>query len=56
MKKLVPPTLVALMLAALVAFSLPLATVSAQPGLVSAIYARIQRNQQSLKSLRANPW
>jgi outer membrane lipoprotein-sorting protein len=54
MKKLVPPTLVALLLAALVAFSLPLATVSAQPGLVSAIYTRMQRNQQSLKSLRAN--
>ena len=54
MKKLVPPTLIALMLAALVASCLPLATANAQPGLVSAIYARIQRNQQDLKSLRAN--
>jgi outer membrane lipoprotein-sorting protein len=54
MKKLVPPTLVALMLAALTAFSLPLATVNAQPGLVSSIYTRMQRNQASLKSLRAN--
>ena len=54
MKKLVPPTLIALMLAALAAFSLPLATVSAQPGLVSSIYTRMQRYQGSLKSLRAN--
>ena len=54
MKKFVPPTLVALMLAVTIAFSLPLATVSAQPGLVSSIYTRMQRNQQSLKSLRAN--
>src|SRR4051812_12754756 len=54
MKKLVPPTLVALMLAALVMSCLPSTTANAQAGLVSAIYTRMQRNQQSLKSLRAN--
>jgi len=54
MKKLVPPTLVALMLAALVTSCLPSTTANAQAGLVSAIYTRMQRNQQSLKSLRAN--
>src|SRR6185436_17235333 len=52
MKKLVPPTLVALMLAALVAIPLP--TTNAQAGLVSSVFTRMQRNQQSLKSLRAN--
>src|SRR6185436_15017387 len=52
MKKLVPPTLVALMLAALVAIPLP--TTNAQAGLVSSIFTRMQRNQQSLKTLRAN--
>lgn len=54
MKKFVPLTMIALTLAALVSFSLPLATVSAQPGLVSSMYTRMQRNQQSLKTLRAN--
>jgi len=54
MKKLVPPTVIALMLAALVAFSLPLTSAKAQAGLVSSIYTRMQRNQQSLKTLRAN--
>lgn len=54
MKKLVPPTLVALMLAALVAFSLPLTSANAQAGLVSSIFSRMQHNQQSLKTLRAN--
>ncbi|HYX28115.1 MAG TPA: hypothetical protein VE863_06075, partial [Pyrinomonadaceae bacterium] len=54
MKRLVPPTIVTLMLAALVAFSLPLVRVKAQAGLVSSIFARMQRSQQSLKTLRAN--
>jgi outer membrane lipoprotein-sorting protein len=33
---------------------LPATPASAQPGLVSSIYTRMQRNQQSLKTLRAN--
>ncbi|HYW73841.1 MAG TPA: outer membrane lipoprotein carrier protein LolA [Pyrinomonadaceae bacterium] len=52
MKKLVPPTLVALMLAALVAIPLPAA--NAQAGLVSSMISRLQRNQENLKSMRAN--
>jgi outer membrane lipoprotein-sorting protein len=54
MKKFVPPTLIALMLAALVVCSLPLTSARAQAGLVSSIFTRMQRNQQSLKTLRAN--
>jgi outer membrane lipoprotein-sorting protein len=54
MKKLVPPTLVALMLAALVALSLPMTLAHAQAGLVSSMINRMQKNQQSLKSMRAN--
>ncbi len=52
MKKLVPPTLVALMLAALVAIPLPAA--NAQAGMVSSMITRMQQSQRSLKSLRAN--
>jgi hypothetical protein len=54
MKKFAAPTLVALMLAALVAISLPLTSAQALAGLVSSMFARMQRNQQSLKTLRAN--
>jgi outer membrane lipoprotein-sorting protein len=52
MKKLVPPTLVALMLAALVAIPLP--TTNAQAGLVSSMITRMQANNRTLKTLRAN--
>ncbi len=52
MKKLVPPTLVALMLAALVAIPLPHA--NAQAGLVSSILNRMEKNRQNLKSLAAD--
>jgi len=46
--------MIALVLASLVAASLPLTSASAQAGLVSSIYTRMQRAQQSLTSLRAN--
>jgi outer membrane lipoprotein-sorting protein len=52
MKKLVPPTLVALMLAALVAMPLP--TTNAQAGLVSSALTKMERSRQSLKSLTAD--
>src|SRR6476619_6318187 len=52
MKKLVPPTLVALMLAALVAIPLP--TAKAQAGLVSSILTRMERQKQNLRSLSAD--
>jgi outer membrane lipoprotein-sorting protein len=52
MKKLVPPTLVALMLAALVAIPLPSA--NAQAGLVSSILTKMERQKQSLRSLSAD--
>jgi hypothetical protein len=54
-EKFVPPTLVALMLAALdrVLIAIDNGPCPAWPG-ESAIYTRMQRNQQSLKSLRAN--
>jgi outer membrane lipoprotein-sorting protein len=39
---------------ALAMMYLPVTPANAQPGLVSAIYTRMQRNQQSLKTLRAN--
>ena len=39
---------------ALALMYLPGTPASAQPGLVSSIYTRMQRNQQSLKTLRAN--
>jgi len=52
MKKLVPPTLVALMLAALVAIPLPAA--NAQAGLVSSMLTRMERQKQSLRTLSAD--
>jgi outer membrane lipoprotein-sorting protein len=52
MKKLVPPTLVALMLAALVAIPLP--TANAQAGLVSSVLTRMERQKQSLRTLSAD--
>src|SRR6266511_2371850 len=52
MKRFVPPTLVALALITLVATSLPKA--HAQAGLVSSMLNRMEKQKQSLKSLRAN--
>ena len=52
MKKLIAPTLIALILITLVATSLP--KVHAQAGLVSSMLNRMEKNKQSLKSLRAN--
>jgi len=52
MKKLVPPTLVALMLAALVAIPLPKA--NAQAGLVSSMLTKMERQKQSLRTLSAD--
>lgn len=52
MKKLVPPTLVALMLAALVATPLP--ATNAQAGLVSSVLSRMERSRQNLKTLSAD--
>jgi outer membrane lipoprotein-sorting protein len=52
MKRLISPTLIALILITLVATSLPKA--HAQAGLVSSILNRMEKSKQSLKSLRAN--
>ena len=52
MKKLFPPTLIALMLAALVATPLP--TANAQAGLVSSLLTKMERNRQNLKTLSAD--
>jgi outer membrane lipoprotein-sorting protein len=52
MKKLVPPTLVALMLAALVAMPLP--ATNAQAGFVSSVLTRMDRQKQSLRTLSAD--
>ena len=52
MKKLVPPTLVALVLVALTAIPLPAA--KAQAGLVSSILSRMEKNRQTLRSLKAD--
>src|SRR5262245_2184666 len=52
MKKLVPPTLVALMLAALVAIPLP--TANAQAGLVSSLLSKMEKNRQNMKTLTAD--
>jgi len=52
MKKLVPPTLVALMLAALVAIPLP--TAKAQAGFVSSVLTKMERSNRSLKTLSAD--
>jgi len=52
MKKLVPPTLVALVLVALTMIPLPAA--KAQAGLVSSILSRMEKNRQTLRSLKAD--
>jgi len=52
MKKFVPPTLVALMLAALV--TIPLPATNAQAGLVSSILTKMERQKQSLRTLSAD--
>ena len=52
MKKLIPPTIIALVLAALVAFPLPAA--NAQAGLVSSILSKMEKNRQNLRSLSAD--
>jgi outer membrane lipoprotein-sorting protein len=52
MKKLVPPTLVALVFVALTMIPLPAA--KAQAGLVSSILSKMERNRQSLKTLSAD--
>jgi outer membrane lipoprotein-sorting protein len=52
MKKFVRPTLVALMLAALV--TIPLPATNAQAGLVSSLLSKMERNRQSLKTLTAD--
>ena len=52
MKRLISPTLIALILITLVATSLPKA--HAQAGLVSSLLTKMQRNQQTLKSLSAD--
>jgi len=52
MKKIVPPTLVALVLAALM--MMPLAVANGQAGLVSSILSKMERNRQSLRSLSAD--
>jgi outer membrane lipoprotein-sorting protein len=52
MKRLVPPTLVALVLVALTAIPLPAA--KAQAGLVSSILSRMEKNRQNLRTLSAD--
>ena len=52
MKKLIPPTIIALVLAALVVFPLPAA--NAQAGLVSSILSKMEKNRQNLRSLSAD--
>jgi outer membrane lipoprotein-sorting protein len=52
MKKLIPPTLVALMLAALI--TIPLPATNAQAGLVSSILTKMERQKQSLRTLSAD--
>ena len=52
MKKLIPPTLVALVLVALTMIPPPAA--KAQAGLVSSILSRMEKNRQTLRSLKAD--
>jgi len=52
MKKLVPPTLVALVLVALTTIPLPAA--KAQAGLVSSVISKMEKNQRNLKTLSAD--
>ncbi len=52
MKKLVPPTVVALVLASFVAIPLPAA--NAQAGIVSSVLTKMDRQKQSLRTLSAD--
>src|SRR5256885_8434232 len=52
MKKFVPPTVIALVLTALIVFPLPAA--NAQAGLVSSILSKMEKNRQNLRSLSAD--
>src|SRR2546423_818427 len=52
MKKLVPPTVIALLLTALIV--IPLRAANAQAGLVSSLLTKMERNRQSLKTLSAD--
>jgi outer membrane lipoprotein-sorting protein len=53
MKRLVSPVLLLVLLAAASIFSFPKATNGQSAGLVSAVLNRMERNRQSLKSLKA---
>ena len=52
MKRLVPPALVAAIMVSLIVMPSP--KVSAQAGLVSSLYTRLEKNRQNLKSLSAD--
>src|SRR5437016_2256445 len=52
MKKLIPPTVIALVLTALSVF--PLHAANAQAGLVSSILSKMERSRQSLRTLSAD--
>src|SRR2546421_12774064 len=52
MKKLVPPTVIALLLTALIV--IPLRAANAQAGLVSSLLTKMERQRQSLKTLSAD--
>jgi outer membrane lipoprotein-sorting protein len=52
MKKIVPPTLVALVLAAVM--MMPLVAANGQAGLVSSILSKMEKNRQNLRSLSAD--
>ena len=52
MKRLIPPALVAAVMVSLIVMPSP--RVSAQAGLVSSLYTRLERNRQNLKSLSAD--
>jgi outer membrane lipoprotein-sorting protein len=54
MRKLISPVLMAPLLLATLVLSVPIAAKSQTAGLVSATLSRMERNKQSLKSLRAN--
>ena len=52
MKRLIPPALVTAIMVSLIVMPSP--RVSAQAGLVSSLYTRLERNRQNLKSLSAD--
>jgi outer membrane lipoprotein-sorting protein len=54
MRKLISPVLMAPLVLATLVLSVPIAAKSQTAGLVSATLTRMERNKQSLKSLRAN--